>query len=108
MFRSRKACAYHSLLYACTGVSHILCVNLTVSLILEPDPQKNSKEGLGDKTGVEVYRVPGMQAHFQLVHDCMPTRVYWKYTYTPQTTSIVQGDRKYAGSAGERSCWSIA
>jgi len=42
-----------------------------------------------------------MQARFQLVHDCMPMRVYWKYK--PQTASTVQGDKKLAGSAGERS-----
>ena len=40
---------------------------------------------------MEVYTAPGMQARFQLVHDCMPTRVYWKYK--PQPASTVQGDR---------------
>jgi len=41
---------------------------------------------------VEVFRVPGMQAHFQLVHDSyMPMCVHWKYT--PQTASVVQGDK---------------
>jgi len=38
-----------------------------------------------------VYRAPGMQAHFRLVHDCMPTCIYWKYK--SQTASTVQGDK---------------
>jgi len=37
---------------------------------------------------VEVYHVLGMQVRFQLVHDCMPTCIYWKYK--PQPVSIVQ------------------
>jgi len=38
-----------------------------------------------------VYTAPGMQVCFQLIHDCMPMRVYWKYK--PQPASIVQGDQ---------------
>ena len=41
---------------------------------------------VGRLAGAEVYTAPGMQAYFRWVHDCMPTRVYWKYK--PQTTSI--------------------
>ena len=48
--------------------------------------QEKSERGSGRLAGTEVYTAPGMQACFRWVHDCMPTRVYWKYK--PQTASI--------------------
>ena len=83
-------------------------------VVSEPDPrEKNRKEGLGGSVSLiprppcqnlgveaweqgygsaEVYCVPGMQARFHLVHDCILMCIYWKYK--PQPASTVQGDRK--------------
>jgi len=45
-----------------------------------------------ESNATEVYCVPGMQARFQLVHDCILTCIYWKYKLQPAST--VQGDWK--------------
>ena len=35
--------------------------------------------------------MPGIQAFFQLVHDCIPMHVYWKYKPQSTSTHAVQG-----------------
>ena len=61
------------------------------TVVSEPDLRKIGKR-VREMAGVEVYRAPGMQAHFWLVHDCILVCIYWKCK--PQPTSIVQGDGK--------------
>ena len=41
-----------------------------------------------------MYTAPGMQVHFQWVHDCMPTCVYWKYTNRNQLVQFKETENK--------------
>ena len=62
-------------------------------VVSEPDPRKNQKEGLGDRLGRKYTLCPECRCPSDAwVHDCMPTRVYWKYK--PQTASTVKETEK--------------
>jgi len=57
-------------------VSVTITVATMCRLSVGSRPLEKSERESGRYAGVEVYCVPGMQARFRLVHDCMLTCVY--------------------------------